>query len=202
MLPHSNPTNCSFSPPPSSPSRPVSTVKQEEGSNRSTKPIYGLFPDFGAWQSGDQQVYYDHPSTGATPSQSPSYIEPVNTKKRRRSESEPEHVVNKRFRCEFCGFAFDRKCNLTCHLKVHDVGRREVHCPRPGCDKKYGRRADANRHVRTVRSANHSCTSLLTMITVSQQGSTHMQSLRQKFRQNRHPDKVQTPYIFQLETGH
>lgn len=152
MLPHSHPTDCSFSPAASSPPRPASTVKQEEDLNQSTKPIYGLFPDFGAWQSNGQHSYYDHPSTGATPSQSPNFIEPVRRQKRKRSESEPEQFVHKRFRCEFCGFAFDRKCNLTCHLKVHDVGRKEVHCPRPGCDKKYGRRADANRHVRTVSS--------------------------------------------------
>lgn len=71
-------------------------------------------------------------------------------KRRKRKESRASDRGDKPFRCPHCSYSFDRKCNLTCHLKVHGVGRGRVTCPEPGCGKEYGRRADVNRHIRTV----------------------------------------------------
>jgi hypothetical protein len=71
-------------------------------------------------------------------------------KRRKRKAPVASGKDSKPFRCDRCNFAFDRKCNLTCHMKTHGVGRGKVVCDEPGCGKAYGRRADVNRHKRTI----------------------------------------------------
>ena len=113
------------------------------------RPVYGLCQDLESWRAqNDRAERHDWWQSRETPSESPSVVEAPKRRKRgnlgvaRRNKHCP--------RCEFCGRGFDRKSNLTTHLKVHDVGRRIVPCDIPGCDKFYGRRADVNRHKRTV----------------------------------------------------
>ncbi len=80
------------------------------------------------------------------------------TKRRKRKESPSSFRRYRPFHCPFCTFSFDRKCNLTCHLKTHGVGRGRVTCPEEGCGKQYGRQADVNRHMKsTHHGASFTC---------------------------------------------
>ena len=80
------------------------------------------------------------------------------TSRRKRKGQLSSTKRNRPFRCPYCSFSFDRKCNLTCHLKTHGVGRGKVTCPEPGCGKEYGRQADVNRHIRTAHNgASFTC---------------------------------------------
>ena len=143
-------SSSSFSSPPSYPSQISVKQEQHQEETYSKKQVQGLLIDFDSWQDHEDQVYFNNPLTQPTPSDTSLYIEP--TRSRKRKSSDIQHGVRryKPFRCEYCDFAFDRKCNLTCHLKTHGVGTKVVECPQAGCGKRYGRQADANRHIRTV----------------------------------------------------
>ncbi|RMZ76741.1 hypothetical protein DV737_g4706, partial [Chaetothyriales sp. CBS 132003] len=66
--------------------------------------------------------------------------------RKRRQFTQPSRI----FACDFCDMKFDRKSNLKDHNRTHGVNKRCVPCHFPGCKKFYGRKADVNRHVRSV----------------------------------------------------
>ena len=142
----------SFSKSPTYPSQLDCTLQQKPDQDTAypKKPTYGLFANFDSWQHHKKQLCIENPLNQPVPSESPCHVEPIRSRKRKSSDSQNGGPKHRTFRCEYCDFAFDRKCNLTCHLKTHGVGREDVECPQPGCGKKYGRQADANRHIRTV----------------------------------------------------
>ena len=65
--------------------------------------------------------------------------------------------------CDICGKFFKTTHNYTTHRKIHDPNRAYPYeCSLPGCTKKFGRRADRDRHVESV---GFHCSNTLTGLT-------------------------------------
>ena len=134
------------------------TSQQAEETNPSKLSGLGIGPvqDLAYPVYVKENEQHDSPTPPATPTDTASARRL--TKRRRRKESTSSFRRHRPFHCPYCTFSFDRKCNLTCHLKTHGVGRGRVTCPEEGCDKEYGRQADVNRHIRTVHhGASFTC---------------------------------------------
>lgn len=55
---------------------------------------------------------------------------------------------NQELQCRHCPQSFDDRSRLTQHEKTHSTNR--IRCCRKGCSKEFNRRADLNRHERSV----------------------------------------------------
>jgi uncharacterized C2H2 Zn-finger protein len=78
--------------------------------------------------------------------------QPPGKKRRIRRSSSPGSSRRSRpFSCSVCQQRFERKCNLTTHMRTHGTSDKDlVSCPEPGCTKVYTRQPDVNRHIKTA----------------------------------------------------
>ncbi|KAI9732110.1 MAG: hypothetical protein M1834_004206 [Cirrosporium novae-zelandiae] len=66
---------------------------------------------------------------------------------RRRRRTTPEGT---KFKCQVCGQLCSRSFNLRMHMQTHDPDRKKpFECPDEGCEAKFSRRADLDRHLKT-----------------------------------------------------
>lgn len=75
------------------------------------------------------------------------------TRKRRRLTT----AENANYQCDLCGKLFQRNYNLKTHMDIHNPRRDKPNlCEHVGCDKKFVRRTDLQRHEQTVSSLSSS----------------------------------------------
>lgn len=76
-------------------------------------------------------------------------------KRQRRAKTTPE---NARFTCDLCNHHFQRKYNFTQHMKTRHTEREKEHvCSWDGCDWKFGRLTDMERHKKSVHLKEKKC---------------------------------------------
>ena len=103
----------------------------------------------------------DDTESGSTSSQDqeqdPEMIEALAQVARVRKRGTKSTLENAQYRCPFCAKLFRRTYNFKCHLTTHETHRTQPHvCGAPGCQRKFVRKSDLNRHEQTVSFvANH-----------------------------------------------
>lgn len=71
-------------------------------------------------------------------------------RKRRKNKTAPEDA---KFNCDICGRGFVRLYNKKSHMQRHDPRRAKDHsCPQHDCDREFERKADLDRHYKSVHA--------------------------------------------------